>query len=298
MIPPIPEVPAEQRATAQGSMRYEDVSQDGRMLLGALPHFMGLAVFQRLLVGDAHARATARAGIAAIVSRLCIEGGGGPLSVRKPVAIEGGYELAHTADARGAVDRLLLHAFAVMTAPVGRTHPPAPPNAGEIIEIGRVFVEHVYTRPFASREQRKVLRFEPGPWPEVPARRVPWRAPQALLVLPPDATPLDHALEPDEVLHAFGLAHTDSNQHVNSLVYPRLFEEALLRRLAAHGLPTVVLARRVEVAYRKPCFAGQRARTSLQLYRRGPALGASGVYVAEGETASRPNAVARMEVEA
>ena len=54
-----------------------------------------------------------------------------------------------------------------------------------------------------------------------------------------------------------GLAHTDANQHVNSLVYPRLFEEAVLRRLATLGKPTALLTRRAEVAFRKPAFAGE-----------------------------------------
>ena len=71
------------------------------------------------------------------------------------------------------------------------------------------------------------------------------------------ADALDRA-SPDETLIVFGLVHTDSNQHVNSLVYMRLFEEAVLRRFAALGLPEPVLARRLEIAYRKPCFAGDR----------------------------------------
>src|SRR5205823_12900006 len=35
---------------------------------------------------------------------------------------------------------------------------------------------------------------------------------------------------PDDFAETFGLVHTDSNHHVNSLVYIRLFEEAALRR--------------------------------------------------------------------
>ena len=36
----------------------------------------------------------------------------------------------------------------------------------------------------------------------------------------------------------FGVVHTDSNHHVNSLVYFRLFEEAALRRFAQLGAAT------------------------------------------------------------
>ncbi len=296
MIPLLPDVPAEHRASARGPLRYEDVSQDGRLLLTALPHFMGLAVFQGLFIGDAFARATARAGIVPIVTRLVVDGGGGPVSVRKPVEITGGFELAHTVDDAGEVNRLIMNAFSVMTAPIGRTNPPSPPNAGQTIEVGRVFVEHVYTRPFAPREQRKVLRFDPGPWPAVPPARQTWRPPAALLELPAGAQVIDETLEPDDAVTIFGLAHTDSNQHVNSLVYPRLFEEAVLRRLAARGLPASVLGRAVEIAYRKPCFAGQQGRFHLALHRADGKIAARGVFVADGETLEKPNVTIRIEM--
>ena len=67
--------------------------------------------------------------------------------------------------------------------------------------------------------------------PEVPPVRWPWQAPATLLDLPAGATALDGALTPDDTATVFGLDHTDSNQHVNSLVYPRLLVEATLRRL-------------------------------------------------------------------
>jgi hypothetical protein len=83
---------------------------------------------------------------------------------------------------------------------------------------------------------------------------------------------------------------------VNSLVYPRMFEEAALRRLAARGRPTAVLGRAVEIAYRKPCFAGQRMRIWLRAYVRRGEHGAVGTFVPEGEPAARPHAVLRLEL--
>ena len=59
----------------------------------------------------------------------------------------------------------------------------------------------------------------------------------------------------------FGMMHTDSNQHVNSLVYPRVFEELAVRR---HG-DAKLLARAVEMRWRKPFFAGERARVALAI---------------------------------
>jgi hypothetical protein len=118
------------------------------------------------------------------------------------------------------------------------------------------------------------------------------------------------ALEPGRIADplpvVFGLVHTDSNMHVNSLVYLRLFEEAALRRLVALGRGSVVLARAVDIAYRKPCFAGQTMHVAQQAYESpGGALGVAAVLVTESEAESdaslavaRPHAYVRMELEA
>ena len=295
LFPHLPEVPSEQTVTVAGPLRYEDVAQDGRLILASLPHFMGLSVFQGLLVKVPAARANAHAGVHGILTRLAIEGGGGPVSVRKPVTASGGYQLAHALGANGEVDRLLLNTWATMSAVIGKTNPPAPPDAGRPIFVGRVFGEHVFTRPFAPRGERKVTAFVPGDWPTVPPERVIWHPAESYLRLPHHAEPLDEGLLPDDVSIVFGLAHTDSNQHVNSLVYPRLFEEAFVRRLAAHGMDPAVLARAVDTAYRKPCFAGDRMRILLRAYRRGERLGAIGVFVPDDTRDAKPHAVVRLE---
>lgn len=296
MFPAIPDVPPEQRSTSEGPLRYQDVTQDGRLLLTALHHFMGQTVFQTLLVKSEASRHHAHAGIYPIMSRLVIELGGGPVSVRKNVTSDGGFELFHTVDDSGAVNRLLLDMWATMTAPASRTNGPRPPNAGVPVELGRVYGEHVFTRPFGPPAERKVTRFEEGPWPSVPPARRVWRAPEAILGLPEGAAWLQDDFAPDEAPIVFGLAHTDSNQHVNSLVYPRLLEEAALRRLARLGRPTSVLGRFVEIGYRKPCFAGQAFRIVLRAYVRGGASGVVGTFRPEGEPTAKPHAVGRLEL--
>jgi hypothetical protein len=77
------------------------------------------------------------------------------------------------------------------------------------------------------------------------------------------------------------MMHTDSNQHVNSLVYPRIFEETAVRRImqdaripAAHAL----LARALELRWRRPFFAGERATIGMRFVE--PAAG----NLAEGST--------------
>jgi hypothetical protein len=83
------------------------------------------------------------------------------------------------------------------------------------------------------------------------------------------------------------VAHTDSNQHVNSLVYPRLFEDAALRRFAALGrLKPPVLSRHVEAAFRKPCFAGETYAVALQAFTLEGRLGAVGKFVSQADASS------------
>ena len=277
MFPPAPDVPNDQRGVATASLRYEDVAQDGRIRLTSLTHFLSRTLWQNPVARDTLARAAGKEGILPILTRLILEGGPGPHSVVKPVVGHGRFELAHTVDETGAVNRVLLNMWVEMTAPAARTHGPPPPNAGETLAAGRVFGEHVFTRPFAPREDRRVVSL-PG-LHGAPTAHYVWRPGEELLGLPSGATPLDEDHLLDETTIVFGLTHSDSNRHVSSLVYPNLFEEAALRRFHARGRGASVLARRMEVAYRKPCFAGETYRIVLRAYEHEGKLGATGVFV-------------------
>jgi hypothetical protein len=173
MFPPAPDVPDDQRGVATASLRYEDVAQDGRIRLTSLTHFLGRALWQNAVARNALARAAGKGDILPLLTRLILEGGPGPHSVAKPVVGNGRFELAHTVDEAGAVNRVLLNMSVEMTAPAGRTHGPPPPNAGETLVAGRVFGEHVFTRPFAPREDRRVVSLPGLAGP--PATRYHWR---------------------------------------------------------------------------------------------------------------------------
>jgi hypothetical protein len=281
-FPPQPELPADQRTEGPSSLRYEDVSQDGRLMLLSLAHSIGDVVWLKLLLQQA--QKLARTGTVPILTRLVIEGGEGVTGVRGPLSATGAYQLAHSLAPDGSVKHLHLNLWTRVSAPRARTYGPPPERAGELDSVGRVFAEHVFTRLFAPPGQRAVTRLEVPGVPPLPPDRWVRRPAEAALQAPAGTRFLDDqpVVDPADVL--FGLGHTDSNQHVNSLVYPRLFHDAALRRLHAHGHSTQVLARRLEIAYRKPCFAGQRVRIALRAFAGDERMGATGSFVADDGT--------------
>ncbi|MDB4993024.1 MAG: hypothetical protein JWM74_456 [Myxococcaceae bacterium] len=290
-----PEVPSEQRGSATVALRYEDVAEDGRLLVQAMSPALGECVWKRLLLNAPSSEALREQGVVPILSRLILEGGDGPHGMNAPLAVEGCYELAHAALPDGSVDRLFVNMWAEARAPIGRTHGPAPDGAGTLVRAGRVFGEHVLTKLFAAPEDRKVRRIDAEGLPAVPTARYDWRLPPTTMELPAGAVALDElSLEPTPI--AFGLMHTDSNQHVNSLVYPRLFEEAALRRLATLGRGTRLLARFAESSYRKPSFAGERVRIVLSAFTLDGRVGAVGAFVDDADTfdTKRARAYVRM----
>jgi hypothetical protein len=165
-----------------------------------------------------------------------------------------------------------------------------PGSPGEVAPVGTLFAEHVLTRPFADKDRRRVspedvlaagITLE-GSCPFEPARTI--------MEPPAGAKGIDPAFVQGDVPLAFGLMHTDANQHVNSLVYPRLFEEAVLRRLHALRRPLAVRARALEIGYRRPSFAGDVMRVDTRMFELPAADGqptqlvALGVFVGIDDT--------------
>jgi hypothetical protein len=300
-IPTPPEASVDHVGRATMSLRYEDVAQDGRMMLEAMPPALGEAVWRSSLARAAAAKLSREQGIVPILSRMIVvrspDGGEAPISVNHSVEAQGLWQLAHTVDERGAVDRLILNLWVDLHGTIARTYGPRPERAGERVVVGRVFAEHVFTRLFAEPGARKVVAFDFPGMPRVPETRHEWRDPARLLDAPERATALDDALEEDATPIVFGLAHTDSNQHVNSLAYPRLFEEAVLRRLAARGRDTRTLSSAYEIAFRKPCFAGDVARVSLRAFADGDGVAAVGAFTSAAAGIARPHCWVRMRLD-
>jgi hypothetical protein len=296
-IPPFP--PRGARALAPVRLRFEDVTQDGRLALEALPAALAGTVWRGVLADsdDATALRSLRAkGVVPILTRLRLEGTRGPFSIDASVEAEGTLRLACADDGRFMVDM-----WANLYAPMGRTYDRVE-GAGERILAGRVFAEHVLTRPFAPPGERRVTDrdFPEGQRPT--ATRPPLPAFEAIASVPDGATALDATVCVDPVAIAFGVVHTDSNRHVNSLAYLRVFEEAALRRFVAMGRSSNVLARTIDIGYRRPCFAGQTMRVAQCVFEAGGHLGTAAVLRTEADAAApftgKASTYARMVFEA
>ena len=286
--PPAPEVPAAQIAEADWPPRYEDAAMDGRPLVLALPPALGAVVWRPILTGHAGMRAVHRQGIVPILTRLVVSATEAMIRIDRPLHGRGRFQLARSPGG----DRLYLNVWVDVDGVAGRLIPAIP--AGDPVGAGQVFAEHVFTRPFGPPEQRKVTRLDVEGFPAVPEAVYDGPAPTAATEPPAGARWLDEAAVPDPGWTVFGLDHTDANQHVNSLVYIRMVTEAALRRFDVHGRRGALLARAVELAYRKPCFAGDRVRVALRAFDAGGVLGAAGTVIADGDPDGRPRAYARV----
>jgi len=255
-------------------LRYEDIAQDRRVKLGVLPASLGV-VWRTMMQDRSEEMKRLRAdGIVPVLRRFMLVAHESPIGIQHPLDVEGRWETAHLSSER---KRFVLNMRTDLSAPRASTYPPPPENAGAIGSVGGVFAEHVYTRIFAAPGERRIDRLPDGV-DAGPER--PWIDLTSLLRT--DAETLDAApVDRGEVL--FGLTHTDSNQHVNSLVYPQLFEE---RALEAWG-DGHFLARSMHVIWRKPCFAGERASVRIQRIRAGERRGAIALLFVDDETRPR-----------
>ncbi len=283
LLPPEPVVPDEHRASDKFVPRYDDIGQTGHLLLTALPVALGQtgwAAVTRLVSSDTFQRTR----VLPILSRFVIEAGAAPFSVNNPMDAEGTIQFAHTLGANGHIQRLVLNMWCSVHGEAGRMHGFSVPNAGERLFAGRVFAEHVLTRPFDPPETRRVAELDLPGFPRIPEARHEWQPPEGLLQLPEGAQWLDEAFTYDTAPIVFGSDQTDSNYHVNSLVYPRLFTDAILRRLWDLGKRFALRANALEIAYRKPSFAGDRVHVAVRAFVSGDKLGASAILVSDDES--------------
>ena len=276
-IPPLPPARGlgQDGGTASLMPRYEDVAQDGRLQLTALMPGLGAAVWRALLMNIPAIDTFRLQGILPILRRLVLVGEDRSVSVNVPLRYSGSFRFAKE---KGG-DRLFANMWLEATAPIARTNEPTPPKDAPQVLVGRLFAEHVLTRPFAAPADRRVTRRDAPGVPPIPEDEHVFESAEALIESA--GGPLEPAGD-----FAFTMTHTDSNQHVNSLVYPSVFEEAALRTIMQNArIPKAHerLARALEIRWRKPFFAGERARIELREVAGGSGkTGAIGAFFGEG----------------
>jgi hypothetical protein len=268
---------------AEVPIRFEDVTQDGRFVLEALPNAIGPVVWRGLLMTHPPFIAILNNGILPMLTRFVLEGMPGPFSAHAKVEAEGGCRMARTEE--NGEPRYVLDIWAELYAPLGRTYGRAPRH-GERALAGRMWAEQMFTRPFAAPGQRRVTNLDFDGAPEIRDVRPAAPPAESVVSVPPGATPLDAAPRLDPTPVAFGLVHTDSNMHVNSLAYMRMFEEAALRRFVELGKTSSWLGRSLEIVYRRPCFAGQTLHVVQQAFEIDGKLGISATLVDAKDAAS------------
>lgn len=270
--PPMPDFAPGQSTLTTAPMRYEDLTQDGRLTPIALPPTMS-GLWRDVLTDHPGARNALKSGVIPILTRMTLVSEDQPIHVNRPIEVRAGFELAHDRDETGEVTRLFMNVWTEVHGAAGRISPNSKP--GPLALAGRVFAEHTFTRLLAPPDQRKVTRLEVDGYPDVPAARHHPPPPSSAQEAPDNGRWLDE-LGPDTTPYDFTLDQTDSNQHVNSLVYIRMFLDAVNRRLAAAGRRGKLRSRAVDIAYRKPSFAGDRVMAQLRLYENSDGLGAAG----------------------
>lgn len=291
--PPAPEFSPGQATLNPHTPRYEDCIQDGRLTTLAIPPSLA-TTWNARDAANPGARKARASGLISLLTRLTVASIDQPVRVNRPFEVRGGFQLAHDRDAGGAVSKLFMN---VWTDVWGRPHLPqdvrAPGAGRDLVLAGRAFAEHTYTRPFAPPDQRRVVSlagFEG--LPALPEPRYHQPAPTSAADAPDGATWMDE-LAADPVDTMFTLDQTDANQHVNSLVYVRLYLAAFERRLAASGLSPRLRSREFDIAYRKPSFVGDRIRAHVRLFAHGECVGGAGFLAAAGEEA-RPRCYVRV----
>lgn len=291
LLPPEPIVPDEHRARGKFVLRYEDIGQTGHLLVTSLPLALGRtgwsAVSKR--ISDATFQRTR---ILPILSRLVMETDAAPFSVSTPLDAESVIQFAHSLSAKGQVERLFVNMWCSVHGPAGHTHGFSLPNAGERLSAGRAFAEHVLTRPFDPPETRRVTEVDFPGFPPVFEDRYESQSPETLWQLPQGATWLDDSFRLDTAPMVFGTDRTDANMHVNSLVYPRIFIDAALRRLWDQDKRGALRAETAEVVFRKPSFAGERIHIALRTYTQGEKLGAALMLIGDDD-AQKPIELAK-----
>jgi hypothetical protein len=268
-FPPDPD-PRGSEPVDSGTLRYDDVIQDGRLRLESAWRPTGKLLWRDPAAARVFAGMTG--GVTNVLSRVTLQAGEARLEPRARLRTRVSYRFEHTVNDAGAVDHILFSTWGEVHG-MGRD--------GEFAPAARAYGQRVFTRLGAPAGQHLVTSLEAFGDAGFPPDRVTWEPATALLTPPPGAALLDPAPRLDPIPVVFGLTHTDLNQHVNFLMYHRAIEQAALSRSVELGHGARLASREVLLGYRKPSFAGDTVRVAVQAFRLGGGFGVLAAVVAD-----------------
>jgi hypothetical protein len=279
LLPFPPEPPtSDAEPEDSGSLRYDDVIQDGRLRLESAWRPTGKLLWRD--PGAARVFAGMKSGITNVLSRVTLQASEARIEPRAKLKTKVVYRFEHTVNGAGAVDHILFSTW-VDVYGQGRD--------GALVAAARAYGQRVFTRLDAAPGKHLITHLDAFGPEGFPPDRVKWEPATALLEAPAGASWLDPSPRLDPVPVVFGLTHTDLNQHVNFLMYHRAVEQAALSRSVELGHGARVASREVSLGYRKPSFAGDVVRVAVRAFRLSGALGVLAVVVPDdGGAAERP----------
>jgi hypothetical protein len=121
--PAMPEFPPDQVTTNERFPRYEDCTQDGRLIATSVPPALS-TLWQTTLARHPGSRNASAAGIHALFTRLTVESLDASIRVHRPFDIRAGFELAHDRDAAGEVTKLYSNVWAEVRGLGGKSGGP------------------------------------------------------------------------------------------------------------------------------------------------------------------------------
>ena len=282
--PPAPAFAPAHAATTRDHLRYEDCTQDGRLIPLALPPAMG-GLWQEVIVASPRRAQRDRVRhhpdpdpADAALARAA-DPDRSPDRGRARAS-----QLAHDLDERGEVARLFMNVWCEVRGIAGRIGPRQ--VEGALSPAGhRVRRAHVHPAVRAARS---------APGHPARGRGVSGRARGRATPQPPPTTAQRGCRRArrwlDELAAGSGRgrvhARSDRREPARQLagLHPACSPRPPTAAWPRPGAPLTVRSRAVDIAYRKPCFAGDRVRAHVRLFEHAAGLGAAGLIVgAEGK---------------
>ena len=197
-----------------------------------------------------------------------------PIHVNRAVEVRAGFELAHDRDDAGDVTRLFMNVWTEVRGAAGRISPNSKPGRARA-RRPPVRRAHVHAPARAARSAQghaprgRGLSERPDAHPPPPAPATAQEPPDGarwLDELAPDTAPTttSRSIRPTRTSTSTRWSTSGCSSTRSIAGSPRAGRRGKLR------------SRAVDIAYRKPSFAGDRVRAQLRLYEGPDGLGAAG----------------------